>query len=327
MAEFDEVIFDDEEFDEINNPQVEDEESYELHQEEEKNEKIDDLTAEVLKLQGITNLDKIKFEDENGTIIERSWDSLSREEQLNILSPQLPEEVDLTSDEITLINAIRESGMGINEYLQSLMPTLPEPEYKIDQLSDDDVYALDLMEKIGADNITEEELTNAIAEAKKNETLFKKTVEGLRKEYIKLQQDEEERQQNELIAQRQQEYNIFANSIVNEIRNFDTFIGQDLELSQEDSEELADFILNLDENGMSKLGKSLQNSKLLTEAAFWLLHKDNIIQELNETIQNSYKRGYEAAKLENNTKKNNIVFRQNNTKKQDTVFDDLDGEW
>ena len=48
----------------------------------------DDLTKDVLSLQGITDLNKIKFEDETGAIIERSWDSLSREEQLNILTNQ-----------------------------------------------------------------------------------------------------------------------------------------------------------------------------------------------------------------------------------------------
>jgi benzoyl-CoA reductase/2-hydroxyglutaryl-CoA dehydratase subunit BcrC/BadD/HgdB len=53
------------------------------------------------------------------------------------------------------------------------------------------VYALDLLEKIGAENITDEELTEAVNKAKENEALFAKTVEGLRKEYIRLQQDEE----------------------------------------------------------------------------------------------------------------------------------------
>ena len=36
-----------------------------------------------------------------------------------------------------------------------------------------DVYALDLLEKVGADNITDEELEQAINNAKQNEALFK----------------------------------------------------------------------------------------------------------------------------------------------------------
>jgi hypothetical protein len=80
-------------------------------------------------------------------------------------------------------------------------------------LSDEDVYALDLLEKVGTDNITDEELEQAINNAKQNETLFKKTVEGLRKEYIRLQQDEEAQQANALAEQQQVEYNKFAASI------------------------------------------------------------------------------------------------------------------
>ena len=69
--------------------------------------------------------------------------------------------------------------MDVNSYLQSLQPTVETPakSYKIDQLSDEDVYALDLLEKVGADNITDEELEEAINNAKKNEALFAKTVE------------------------------------------------------------------------------------------------------------------------------------------------------
>nr|DAH81625.1 MAG TPA: hypothetical protein [Bacteriophage sp.] len=34
----------------------------------------------MLKLRGISNPDKIKFEDESGAVTERSWDSLTKEE-------------------------------------------------------------------------------------------------------------------------------------------------------------------------------------------------------------------------------------------------------
>lgn len=313
MNEFEDVVFDDEEFDndDFNESEIN-------TQNEPVKEESNDLTLEILKMQGINDPSKIKFEDENGTIIERSWDSLTREEQLNILSPQIAEELDLSSDEIDLINSIRESGMSVNDYFTSKIPT-PQKEYKIDQLSDEDLYALDLLEKIGPDNITDEELEAAVNHAKQNESLFKKTVEGLRKEYIKLQEDEERRQQDEIVAQQQKQYVDFVNRITNEINNFTSFAGQDLELSKEDSERLAEFMLNLDDNGVSEFGKALQNTKAFTEAAFWILHKDEIISELNDAIQNSYKRGYNAAKLETTSQQKNKIVK-------DTMFDDLD-DW
>jgi hypothetical protein len=43
-------------------------------------EEIEDLTSEILKIRGINDINKIKFEDESGAVIERTWDTLTREE-------------------------------------------------------------------------------------------------------------------------------------------------------------------------------------------------------------------------------------------------------
>ena len=327
MTNFEEPIFDDEdEFDEL--PQkTEDDPNPD---DQEPNDEADDLTTEVLRLKGIADPSKIKFEDETGAVIERSWDTLSRNEQLNILASQ-EEQNDLSDDEIELLNAIRNSGMDVNSYLQSLQPTVETPakSYKIDQLSDEDVYALDLLEKVGADNITDEELEEAINNAKKNEALFAKTVEGLRKEYIRLQEDEEAQKANEQAAQQEAAYNQFAASITNEIRGLNSFAGQELELSDEDSEELAAFMLELDESGTSAFGRALQDPNLFTKAAFWLLNEEQIIEELTKQMQDNYKRGYEAAKADLSGKpKSTLVFNAKpQTKNEDEDFFVDDDEW
>jgi hypothetical protein len=158
----------------------------------------DDFTTEVLKIRGISDPSKIKFEDPTGAVVERSWDELSREEQLNIIvGDQNAEEDQLSDDEAALLRAIRKSGGSVEDYLNyyaeenAPQPAAAEPTYKINELSDDEVYALDLLEKVGSDNITDEELQQAIDTAKQNEELYKKTVDGLRQEYIRLQQDRE----------------------------------------------------------------------------------------------------------------------------------------
>ena len=157
----------------------------------------DDFTTEVLKIRGINDPSKIKFEDVTGAVVERSWDDLSKEEQLNIIvGDQEAEENEISDDEVALINAIRKSGGSVEAYLKSYAEenapeVINEPQYKINELSDDEVYALDLLEKVGSDNITDEELQQAIDTAKQNEDLYKKTIEGLRQEYIRLQQDRE----------------------------------------------------------------------------------------------------------------------------------------
>ena len=76
----DELIFEEDEFDVQEEP-VQEEPKPEV-------ESDYDLTEEVLRLKGITDMNKIKFEDVSGAVVERPWDSLSREEQLNILTQQ-----------------------------------------------------------------------------------------------------------------------------------------------------------------------------------------------------------------------------------------------
>lgn len=333
MGEFEEPIFDDyDEFEDYIEPKkTEDNQNNVLQETNDSNNELkDDLTNEVLRLKGILDPSKIKFEDESGAVIERSWDTLSRSEQLNILTEQ--ENSDLQDDEIELLNAIRNSGMSVNDYIQSLMPESEEiiPSYKIDELSDEDVYALDLLEKVGADNITDEEIEQAINNAKQNESLFNKTVEGLRKEYIRLQQDEEAQQANERAAQQEAAYRQFATSITNEIRELNSFAGQELELSEEDSEELAAFMLELDESGTSAFGRALQDPSLFTKAAFWLLNEEQIIEELTKQMQDNYKRGYEAAKADlQETTKSKVVFNnkpQSKVHHSNDIFVD-DDEW
>lgn len=310
MNDYDDFLFEDDDVITPEPPQ---------QKEPEKIEEGEDLTSEVLRLKGILDPTKIKFEDQSGAVVERSWDSLSKEEQLNILTQPEEEALDLSDDEIDLLNKIRDTGLSVEQYFQQFENHEPTKVYKIDQLSDDEVYALDLLDKIGSDNITDEELTEAIEQAKKNETLYKKTVEGLRKEYIRLQEDEEQREEQRILVERQEVYNNFSNSIQNEIKNLTSFAGQSLELSNEDSENLAAYMLNLDNNGLSEFGKALQNPTLFTEAAFWLLNKDQIVEELTKQMQDTYKRGFEAGKKESGASK--LIFSQKQ-KSQESFFDD-----
>lgn len=64
--------------------------------------------------------------------------------------------------------------MTPEEYLQSLLSEVEQTKrYKVDDLSDEEVYALDLLHKVGQD-ISDEEINQAIELAKQNEGLFKK---------------------------------------------------------------------------------------------------------------------------------------------------------
>ena len=319
MSNFDDDMFNEDEYadDTQNSPQQQEEENQE--------DAPKDLTTELLKIRGIEDSSKIKFEDETGATIERAWDDLSDNEKLNILagepSPEVDEDQQLDEDEIQLINAIRNSGMNVQQYMNNIAPVQAPQAYNQENLSDDELYALNILQTVGSDNITDEELEQAIARAKEDEDLYKRTVAGLRQQYQQLQKDEQSRLEQEQYAKQQEQYNAFANVVDNNIQNFSNFAGQEIELDNDEKQQLRDYMLNIDEKtGLSSLGKDLQNPETLVRAAFWILNEDKIMNELAKQAQDAYKRGYNAGKV---TSKATFV-KKPQSKPVEKNFDDWD---
>lgn len=294
----------------------------------------DDFINFLLKSKGIEDITKIKFEDEDGTVIEQDWNKLSNEEKLNILnsSSETPD-TDLDDSEIQLINTIRQSGLtpaeyinniqqqGIDNYIQNSQKA--EHQYQIDQYSDDELFIFDLMSRM--QDITDEEAQGALENAKSNETLYTKQIAALRNEY-KLIEDENLRQaQFEQEEQEREQYNQFANQIADQIGNFDEFSGYDLNLSNDDRDELYEFITGVDGAGNNYFAKALSDPQILVQTAWFALNGKQMLEDITSYFTNeikqvrkeSYKKG-----LEDGKSGNNVVFKSTET--VDSAFDDLD---
>lgn len=285
-----------------------------------------DLTKELLALQGISDINKIKFEDESGAVVEKSWDTLSNNEKLMILSHQEDPDTSLDNAEIELINQIRESGMTPDQFIQSLKVSEPPVvTYEVDNMSDDELFCIDLLDKIGADNITDEELQQALENAKSNETLYNKQVASLRVYYKDLEENRHKQIEIEKQEAAEQEFNIFANNIIESIRNFNELEDTPVELSHEDMEDLANYILTRDASGQSEFGKLLNNPANFTKAAFWMLKGPELMNEMQKQIKEAYLRGYnethktQSKKVFNKTTSTN---KNNNKESQYAYFDE-----
>ena len=271
-----------------------------------------DLAKELLTLQGISDMNKIKFEDESGAVIEKSWDSLTKNEKLMILSHQDDPDTSLDSAEIELINQIRESGMTPDQYIQSLQTSEPPVvTYEVDAMSDDELFCIDLLDKIGSDNITDEELQQALESAKANENLFNKQVASLRVYYKDLEEKRQQQIEIEKQEAAEQEYNAFSNNIINSISNFNALDDTPVELSQEEMNDLANYILTRDASGYSEFGRLLNDPVQFTKAAFWMLKGSEILNEMQKQIKEAYLRGYNESH-KTNTKK---VFAKSTSSK------------
>ena len=291
-----------------------------------------DFMSDFLKTRGIDDLNKINFQDDEGNITERSWNDLSNEEKINILNMPLETEQgdnqnDLTEEEINLLSQIRQSNMTPSEFLQSIAGEQVEvtPQYKIDELSDDEVYLLDLESRVG--ELTDEEAAQALSNAKQNEDFFKKQIEGIRKEYkeredFKTQQEEAEREQEQ-----QQAFENYQAQVVDAINGFTSIGNFDLNFEDADKEELADFMLSRDQAGKNYLFEALQDPETLTKAAWFILNgeeafntiSDYFAQQIKLVSENQYKKGLEDGKkgvqtrptvVIDNSKKNNNQHRQ-----------------
>ena len=226
------------------------------------------VVTELLKRQGIEDPNQISFEKEDGSIEKLKWDDLSLEEQLNILN-QKPENDDLppVNDEIgediqSLAKELKDNNMSVDDFInyikdqsiQGYQASL-QPHYEVDNITDDDLFKIDLKNRIP--DITPEQLETALEQAKSNEELYNKQVNGIREEYKQF--EEEQNAQNEAITveEQQQQYNEFANAITQTIDSLDNVNGIDIELEDEDKYELAQFILGQDAAGVSNFGKAL----------------------------------------------------------------------
>ena len=299
------------------------------HQEPDIQDDDFDLAKELLTLQGISDMNKIKFEDESGAVIEKSWDALSNNEKLMILSHQEDPDTSLDSAEIELINQIRESGMTPDQYIQSLQTSEPPVvTYEVDNMSDDELFCIDLLDKIGSDNISDEELQKALESAKANESLFSKQVASLRVYYKELEDQRQQQLEMEKIEEAEREFNAFSGSIVESIRNFNALEDTPVELSQDEMEDLANYILTRDASGYSEFGRLLNDPVQFTKAAFWMLKGPEILNEMQKQIKEAYLRGYNESHKSAPSKK---VFtkpqtpsssRSNNKESQYAYFDE-----
>lgn len=302
-----------------------------------------DLIGSLLQRQGISDPSKIKFEGEDGIIKERNWDDLSYEEQLNILTTDSSSdpETDLDDSEIDLINSIRSSKMSPSEYMQAVRGQAvneyasqaatqgyAEPRYSVDDYTDDELFIYDMQARMP--DMTDEELTEALENAKQNESVYQKQVNGIRNEYRQLENNKI--QQEQLIAnqQYQEQYNQYYNSIINAI-DMQNDIANTFELEDEDKQLLAYAILGQDQAGISNLGKALNDPQTLVKMMWFALRGEDAIDSMNEywkdqiskARQSGYQKGMQDA-MNGNTGSRVVQKPKIKPNKKYRTIDDLD---
>lgn len=305
----------------------------------EPSEQEDDYLVSFLKTRGIDDPNKIMFEDENNQIVERDWNSLTNEEKFNILNtpvesqePTVEYKNDLTNEEADFLNYLRSNKLTPQQYIESLQAP-QEPSYKIDDLSDDEVYLLDLESRVG--ELTDEQAAELLNNAKQNEELYKKQIEGIRKEYKEREDYQSQQDQAAQELEAQEQFAAYQQTISRAIDNLTSVGNLDVNLEDADKEDLAEFILSQDQNGVNYLAQALQDPETLVKAAWFILNGDDAFNSIEDYFTDQikkvsdaqYKKGYEDAK-KGQTPQRQVVFSQkpqtNQSGKKYLTIDDLD---
>lgn len=295
-----------------------------------------DFISEILKDRGISDKNKIKFEDDNGIVSERSWDELNNDEKRMIVNqnPDLDPDTELDDEEIEFINQIRASNLSPKQYIESIkkqgiqqyedsVANNQESEYQVDELNDDELFILDMQYR--SPNITEEEAYQALQVAKENPELFSKQMEGIRTHYKSLEEDLENQKQLEYQEQQNKRFQEYSNSIIDSIQNIDSIGNMDLDLNDDDKNEIANFILGKDQAGVNWFSKALEDTDTVVRMAWFALYGEDVFndienyisQQIKVTAQNAYNKGLEEGKKN----KTVIINNPRNSKREFNVND------
>lgn len=303
-----------------------------------KPENEEDFISYLLKSRGIEDKSKIKFENGEDSVKEIDWNSLNNEDKLNILNSSIEDlNTSLDESEIQLINSIRTSGLtaaeyikqietdGVNRYIQNVQNS--QYEYTVDQYTDDELFIADFIERMGA---TEEEAREELERSKTNETLFNKKIGAIRNEYKTIEEENLRQAQIEQEQQAQEQYNQFAQQVIDQINDLKEFSGYDLNLEQDDMQMLYDFITGVDGAGNNYFAKALSDPKTLVQTAWLALNGKQMIEDITNYFQKeitkvrkeSYEKGVASAKEK--ITQTDVVFKNKPKIQQSEHYNDLD---
>lgn len=232
----------------------------------------EDIITQYLKSKGIVDPSAIKQVDDNGNVQEVDFNKLSKEEQLGILgSSDLDNNYGLENDEVQLINTLRDNSLSVKDYIDYVRKNAVDeyvnansgPQYTVDSMSDDELYLLDLKDKLK--DITDEEANSYLEHEKSDESFWNKKISALREDYKAKEDSQIEQQQLIQQQEAEQQQQEFSNAMTDAIGNLNSIESFDLE--DADKDKIAEFVLGQDATGTNYMYRALQDPESVAKMA------------------------------------------------------------
>ena len=255
-----------------------------------------DYLSKLLRERGVDR-ERVRIENEEGVIEEWKFDDLDDETKFGILNSN---EQSLSDDEINTINYLRQNRMNLQDFVeyhrnQAVKEYLEQNQsvaYTVDQVSDDDLYRFELKDQMP--DLTEEEIEDQLARAKENDSFFQKKIAALRKEYKELEDKQLRAEEERVAAEKEDQFNQLANSLVSVAKNTEEMNGMLLE--DEDREDVLSFLLDRDANGQSEFYKLFSNPEALFKMAWYMKYGDQAHASLTQYYNQEIAKARRASK-------------------------------
>ena len=296
-----------------------DENEYNGYSEEEqpKTQKTpDDYLTKFLKSHNIDR-DKIRIQNEDGSIEEVPFDSLEDDDKIAILTDSV-ESVDslITDQEIQDINFLRDKNINLADFVaqqreQAVKEYLEQnstPHYEVDNMTDDQLFVYDLLNRYG-EELTDEEIDAELARAKENDGLFTKKMSYLRSQY----KEQETASKKAAEAEEQARYEAEKNELVRALTSaaINTTELQGVELEDADRNEVLDFLLNEDAQGRTEFSKLLSDPEAVFKMAWYMKYGESTF---NTTVDYFKKKLEESRRVEPKAPTRTIVRKSSKPK-------------
>lgn len=282
------------------------------------NEDSIDFIAELLKQKGIQDPSAIKFSDDKGNIFEVSFNDLTDEEKLEILSYSGESDNnsgEVSEDVITFNNYLKENNITVDDYVN--LRVLQELEsrggaeltYTIDAMSDEQLYVYDLKQRFP--NLSDDEVKIALESEQVNESLYNKKLENLRTIYKAEEdslraQEEKEVEETQLAAQRE-----FEESLINASKDFKEISV--MEMEQADVDAAINVLFQQDASGTTKFVRALNDPAQLLKIAWFIEKGEESINTLVDFYKKEIATNHKENKTNKETTKTQVVIKDQKT--------------
>lgn len=283
-----------------------------------------DFVTNVLKRHGI-DVNDIQITNEEGEVESVKFSDLTEDEKMELYD--MITESSITDEEINTLNILRNNKMSLSdmikwqreEAIKEYLAQSQQPQYSVDQLSDDDLYMYELHDRYP--DITDEEMAQELEYAKQNEALFAKKISALRSEYKELENEKIKAQQQQAEQEREQEFEQLSRSLVDVARNTNEL--HDLIIEDEDKEAVLSFLLDRDANGQSQFYKLFEDPQKLFELAWYAKFGKQAFLDVNDY----YKKVIEQTRRGSATPAQKVARRSADIRRSPADKFDLDGQY